>query len=175
MDRRGRADESIGRDMRQSTCQLGESLSVSRWQFTRLSRHWSSVAQAILQERAHSADTTYSRKTREIFMSEDKASITLKLTPEQQEQVRQATGKLGDTLELSIEELEQRIAPGRIRFFCYFRDAHSSSTVWASLRRRDGGEGLRSRDHTSKAPQLRGSARLQTIAGAGLEPATPAL
>jgi hypothetical protein len=44
-------------------------------------------------------------------MPEDKGSITLKLTPEQQEQVRQATGKLGDTLELSIEELEERIAP----------------------------------------------------------------
>ena len=41
----------------------------------------------------------------------DKGSIQLKLTPEQQEQVRQATGKLTDTLELSIMELEERIAP----------------------------------------------------------------
>ncbi len=31
-------------------------------------------------------------------MAQDKGSITLKLTAEQQEQVRQATGKLGDTL-----------------------------------------------------------------------------
>jgi hypothetical protein len=42
---------------------------------------------------------------------QDKESITLRLTPEQKEQVRQATGKLTDTLELSIMELEQRIAP----------------------------------------------------------------
>ncbi len=42
----------------------------------------------------------------------DKGAIQLKLTPEQQEQVRQATGKLTDTLELSIMELEERIAPG---------------------------------------------------------------
>jgi hypothetical protein len=44
-------------------------------------------------------------------MPEDKGSITLTLTPEQQEQVRQATGKLTDTLEMSIMELEERIAP----------------------------------------------------------------
>ena len=34
--------------------------------------------------------------------------------PEQQEQVTQATGKMTDTLELSIMELEQRIAPYRV-------------------------------------------------------------
>ena len=45
-------------------------------------------------------------------MAQDKGSITLKLTPEQQEQVRKATGKVGDTLEFSIMELEERIAPG---------------------------------------------------------------
>jgi hypothetical protein len=45
-------------------------------------------------------------------MATKKDSIILKLTPEQQEQVKQATGKLGDTLELSIMELEERIAPG---------------------------------------------------------------
>jgi hypothetical protein len=44
-------------------------------------------------------------------MPEDKGSIMLTLTPEQQEQVRQATGKLTDTLEMSIMELEERIAP----------------------------------------------------------------
>jgi len=38
-------------------------------------------------------------------------SIELKLTPEQQEQIRQATGKLTDTLEMSIMELEERITP----------------------------------------------------------------
>jgi hypothetical protein len=48
-------------------------------------------------------------------MAQDKGSFTLKLTPEQQEQVRKITGKLGDTLEFSIMELEERIAPG-VRF-----------------------------------------------------------
>jgi hypothetical protein len=46
-------------------------------------------------------------------MTDRRGSVQLKLTREQQEQVRQATGKLTDTLELSIEELEERIAPGR--------------------------------------------------------------
>jgi hypothetical protein len=35
----------------------------------------------------------------------------LKLTPEQRSEVRELTGKDADTLELSIEELEERIAP----------------------------------------------------------------
>jgi hypothetical protein len=45
-------------------------------------------------------------------MPQDTKSITLTLTPEQQERVRQATGKVTDTLEFSIMELEERIAPG---------------------------------------------------------------
>jgi hypothetical protein len=45
-------------------------------------------------------------------MTEKQSVIQLRLTPEQQEQVRQATGKLTDTLELSIMELEERINPG---------------------------------------------------------------
>jgi hypothetical protein len=44
-------------------------------------------------------------------MYDTKGSVQLKLTPEQQEQIRQATGKLTDTLEMSIMELEERIAP----------------------------------------------------------------
>ncbi len=40
--------------------------------------------------------------------------IKIKLTPEQQEEVRKATGKNADALELSAEELEQRIAPMRL-------------------------------------------------------------
>ena len=46
-------------------------------------------------------------------MKKNSDSIQLKLTPEQQEQVRQATGKLTDTLEMSIMELEERITPAR--------------------------------------------------------------
>jgi len=37
--------------------------------------------------------------------------ISLKLSPEQQKQIKQVTGKSADALELSIEELEERIAP----------------------------------------------------------------
>jgi uncharacterized small protein (DUF1192 family) len=40
-----------------------------------------------------------------------KESFRMTLTPEQKEQVRQATGKEADVLELSVEELEERIAP----------------------------------------------------------------
>ena len=38
-------------------------------------------------------------------------SVRLQLTPEQQEQIKQAIGKDAETLELSVEELEERIAP----------------------------------------------------------------
>ncbi len=44
-------------------------------------------------------------------MAKSEGSIQLKLTPEQREQVRQATGKLSDTLEFSIAELKEQIAP----------------------------------------------------------------
>ena len=37
--------------------------------------------------------------------------ISLKLSPEQQKQVKQATGKNAEALELTVEELEERIAP----------------------------------------------------------------
>lgn len=49
-------------------------------------------------------------------MKQDRNSIQLKLTPEQQEEIRKATGKTAETLELSITELEERIAPAyRVR------------------------------------------------------------
>ena len=38
-------------------------------------------------------------------------SFRLTLTPEQKEQIRKATGKEAEVLELSVEELEERIAP----------------------------------------------------------------
>ena len=40
-------------------------------------------------------------------------NLRITLTPEQKEQVRKATGKEADAVELSIEELEERIAPMR--------------------------------------------------------------
>jgi hypothetical protein len=38
-------------------------------------------------------------------------NFRLTLTPEQKEQIRKATGKEAEVLELSVEELEERIAP----------------------------------------------------------------
>jgi len=40
-------------------------------------------------------------------------NLRITLTPEQKEQVRKATGKEADAVELSVEELEERIAPMR--------------------------------------------------------------
>ena len=37
------------------------------------------------------------------------------LTPEQKDQVRKATGKEAEVIELSVEELEERIAPAVAR------------------------------------------------------------
>jgi hypothetical protein len=56
--------------------------------------------------------TAVSCNHRRYIMPDTKGSVQLKLTPEQQEQIRQATGKSSDTLELSIMELEERITPG---------------------------------------------------------------
>jgi hypothetical protein len=44
-------------------------------------------------------------------MGQERDRLTLKLTPEQQEQIRKPTGKDTDTLEFSIMELEERINP----------------------------------------------------------------
>ena len=38
-------------------------------------------------------------------------NFRLTLTPEQREQIRKATGKDAEVIELSVEELEERIAP----------------------------------------------------------------
>jgi len=50
----------------------------------------------------------------EDVMSSQRPSIRLKLTKEQQEEVRKATGKNAEAIELSIEELEARIAPKKM-------------------------------------------------------------
>ncbi|MDO8666256.1 MAG: hypothetical protein Q7J79_06555 [Gemmatimonadales bacterium] len=43
-----------------------------------------------------------------------KTPFRMNLTPEQQAAVRKATGKNAEALELSVEELEERIAPGGV-------------------------------------------------------------
>ena len=47
-------------------------------------------------------------------MSSAKDSIRIDLTPEQKATVRNATGKDAETVELSVDELEARIAPTKI-------------------------------------------------------------
>ncbi len=42
--------------------------------------------------------------------------ITLKLSAEQQKQIKEATGKTAKELDLSVEELERRIAPATFKF-----------------------------------------------------------
>jgi len=44
-----------------------------------------------------------------------KKRISLKLSAEQQKQIKQATGKKAAAIELSVEELEERVAPSITR------------------------------------------------------------
>ena len=48
-------------------------------------------------------------------MSHPKDQFRIKLTPEQKMQVRDATGKDAEAVELSVEELEERIAPAKLK------------------------------------------------------------
>ena len=52
-----------------------------------------------------------------------KKRISIKLSPEQQKQIRAATGKDAEALELGIEELEERIAPMSCASGQHFKDA----------------------------------------------------
>ena len=49
-------------------------------------------------------------------MAQGTGQVRIKLTPEQQNQIRQATGKNAEALELTVQELEQRIAPTSFSF-----------------------------------------------------------
>ena len=48
-------------------------------------------------------------------MHNPKEPVRIKLTPEQKEQIRSATGRDAEAVELSVEELEERIAPGTLK------------------------------------------------------------
>jgi hypothetical protein len=48
-------------------------------------------------------------------MQNPKEQFRIKLTPEQKAEVRNATGKEAEAVELSVEELEERIAPIKVR------------------------------------------------------------
>jgi hypothetical protein len=49
-------------------------------------------------------------------MDSSKEQFRIHLTPEQKDQVRNATGKDAEAVELSVEELEERIAPMKAGF-----------------------------------------------------------
>ncbi len=46
-------------------------------------------------------------------MKNQKDPVRIQLTPEQKAEIRKNTGKDAEALELSVEELEERIAPGK--------------------------------------------------------------
>jgi uncharacterized small protein (DUF1192 family) len=50
-------------------------------------------------------------------MYSSKGQVRIELTPEQKAKVRNATGKDAEAVELSVEELEERIAPRQKRSF----------------------------------------------------------
>jgi hypothetical protein len=47
-------------------------------------------------------------------MKKDQEIVRIEFTPEQKQLVKQQTGKEGDAVELTVNELEERIAPLRI-------------------------------------------------------------
>ncbi|MFL5535001.1 MAG: hypothetical protein ACJ8AP_04805 [Gemmatimonadales bacterium] len=47
-------------------------------------------------------------------MKDQKNQFRIELTPDQKDQVRHATGKDAEAVELSVEELEERIAPAHL-------------------------------------------------------------
>ena len=47
-------------------------------------------------------------------MSKENEQVRITLTPEQRAMVKNATGKDAESLELSVQELEERIAPGGV-------------------------------------------------------------
>jgi hypothetical protein len=49
-------------------------------------------------------------------MPNSKGQIRIELTPEQKAKVREATGKDANAIELSVEELEERITPSTLNF-----------------------------------------------------------
>jgi uncharacterized small protein (DUF1192 family) len=50
-------------------------------------------------------------------MGNPKEQFRIQLTPEQKAQVKNATGKDAEAVELSVEELEERIAPATTKVY----------------------------------------------------------
>jgi hypothetical protein len=47
-------------------------------------------------------------------MSDSKGQFRIELTPEQKAKIRNATGRDAEAVELSVQELEERIAPRKV-------------------------------------------------------------
>jgi uncharacterized small protein (DUF1192 family) len=47
-------------------------------------------------------------------MSDSKNQFRIELTPEQKAKIRNATGRDAEAVELSVQELEERIAPRKV-------------------------------------------------------------
>jgi len=47
-------------------------------------------------------------------MKSEKEIVRIELTPEQKQMVKQETGKEGEAVELTVKELEERIAPAKL-------------------------------------------------------------
>jgi hypothetical protein len=58
--------------------------------------------------------TTVPAHHQEDVMQNSKGQFRIELTPEQQSKIRAATGKDAEAVELSVEELEERIAPAKL-------------------------------------------------------------
>jgi hypothetical protein len=55
-----------------------------------------------------------SHPSQERHMKSEKNPVRITLTPEQKAEIRKTTGKDAEALELSVEELEERIAPAKL-------------------------------------------------------------
>jgi hypothetical protein len=53
----------------------------------------------------------FSTLAREADMKKDKEIVRIELTPEQKQLVKKQTGKDAEAFELTVQELEERIAP----------------------------------------------------------------
>jgi hypothetical protein len=67
-----------------------------------------------LQIHGHRNTAVTRRHIQEEPMSNEGSQVRITLTPEQRAMVKNATGKDAESLELSVQELEERIAPGKV-------------------------------------------------------------
>ena len=63
----------------------------------------------------HTRHITFKKPWLEGTMEDRKNQFRIELTPDQKNQVRHATGKDAEAVELSVEELEERIAPSSLK------------------------------------------------------------